>query len=270
MKHNTIIKCIITALAVAPALWSCDDIKDDERFISLPAVEANRTVLLEEFTGQLCINCPEAHIVIADLLNLYPENLIAVSIHGGGDAFSYPESNRRFNGLRNDDGQAYCDAYGIAALPAGIVNRKSGVLQKDQWPAAIRAEVERPTDLDMQITATLSEDGAKATISTTLTPYDNIAANLQLWVTESGIVARQITGNGSYDNKYVHNHVFRGVVNGHDGEAVKLVTRETRAFTHELDIRDIWNADNLSVVAFVYNSDGVLQACEAKICPPAP
>lgn len=269
MKHNTIFKCIIAALAVTPAISSCDDISEDERFIELPAVEANRTVLLEEFTGQLCINCPEAHVVIADLLNLYPDNLIAVSIHGGGDAFSFPESNRRFNGLRNDDGQAYCDSYGIAALPAGIVNRTSAVLQSGQWAGAIRSEIERPTDLDMQITATLSEDGTKAAISTTLTPYDNISANLQLWVTESGIEARQLTPEG-YNNKYIHNHVFRGVVNGHDGEAVKLVTREAQAFTHELDIRDIWNADNLSVVAFVYNSDGVLQSCEAKICPPTP
>lgn len=264
MKHNTIFKCIIAALAAAPLFSSCDDISEDERFIALPPVEANRTVLLEEFTGQLCINCPEAHTIISDLLSVYSGNLIAVSIHGGGDVFSYPENHPRFIGLRNDDGQAYCDAYNIAALPAGVVNRTSGVLQSGQWAGAIRSEIERPTDIDMQLTATLNPDGTKATISTTVTPYDNIKANLQLWVVESGIEARQLTPEG-YDNKYIHNHVFRGVVNGHDGEPVELVTREDKAFSHELDIRDIWNSDNLSIVAFVYNSDGVLQACEAKI-----
>lgn len=264
MKHNTIFKSIIVALAVAPVFCSCDDISDNDRYIALPAVEANRTVLLEEFTGQLCINCPEAHVIIADLLNLYPDNLIAVSIHGGGDVFSYPETHPRFKGLRNDDGQAYCDSYNIPALPAGVVNRKSGVLQSGQWAGAIRSEIERPTDIDMQVTAVLSQDGSKAIISTSVTPYDNIEGHLQLWVVESGIEARQITPAG-YDNKYIHNHVFRGVINGHDGESVRLVTRETQAFTHELDIRDIWDADNLAVVAFVYNSDGVLQACETEI-----
>lgn len=255
---------ISAAMAAAAALSACNDIKEDDRFIDLPPVEAKRVVLLEEFTGQKCVNCPEAHTVIEGLLNQYPDYLISVSIHGGSDANAIGEDQMPGYGLRNADGAAYADANKVSSFPAGVVNRRSGVTTSDKWATDIHNEISLPSALEMDMIANLSPDGSKVNIVVDLEPWENIDGRLQLWVVESGIVSLQLTKSGM-KRDYVHNHVFRGVVNGHDGEPVHLVTREPQHLVTSVDVRDIWDTANLAIVGFVYTSDGVVQAAHCNV-----
>lgn len=255
---------ICAALVASAAISSCNEIKVEDRFIELPAVEAKRVVLLEEFTGQKCVNCPDAHSVIEGLQEQYPENLISVSIHGGSDMNAIGEDQMPGFGLRNAEGAAYADAYKISSFPAGVVNRRSGVMTSDQWSSAIRNELSKPTALEMSMTANLSEDASKVNIEVDLEPWENIDGKLQLWVVESDIVSLQLTKNGM-KRDYVHNHVFRGTVNGQDGESIRLVTREPQHVTASVDVREIWNPENLTIVGFVYTSEGVMQAAHCNV-----
>lgn len=262
MKH-TIIKSAAILLAAA-ALGACDQVKDDERFIELPAVEAQRVVLLEEFTGQKCVNCPDAHRVIEALEEKYGDNLIVVSIHGGGDAFSYSEDKVSF-GLRNEQGQAYCDAYGIASLPAGVVNRTSGVQNYDKWETSIRSELARPSSVELELASELNADGTQAGVTITVNPHANINGRLQVWAIESGIVARQLSMSGSIAN-YEHNNVFRAAVNGPDGESVALTIREPQTYTYTFPMKEKWVPANMEIVVFVYTpADGILQAAKTAL-----
>ena len=60
-------KNIFNILLILPLLFSCSEvIPEDERYEELPAIEAKRRILLEDFTGQFCSNCPEAHKVIRE------------------------------------------------------------------------------------------------------------------------------------------------------------------------------------------------------------
>lgn len=263
MKLYTKIIYTLAAVFAAISISSCDKISDDDRFIELPAIEAKRVVLLEEYTGQKCVNCPTAHSVIVDLLSTLSDNLVAVSIHGGGDAFSYHESKYPF-GLANDDSQAYCDESGVTSLPAGVVNRNSGVQNYDQWAATIRKEMEKTTDIDLSVEATISDDGKSIDIVSTILPYNTMSPNYQIWIVESGIISMQLTPNGRVSN-YEHNHVFRAAVNGHKGEEVKLTTRETYCLNHSIAINERWNPENLAVVAFVYDNNGVKQAAQCHV-----
>ena len=70
----------------ALAFTSCDVIGDTERFTEIEMPVFERRVLLEDFTGQKCRNCPKAHREISSLKEVYGDNLIAVSIHAGGYA----------------------------------------------------------------------------------------------------------------------------------------------------------------------------------------
>lgn len=263
MKHTTIIKSAAILLAAA-ALGACDQVKENERLIELPAVEAQRVVLLEEFTGQKCVNCPDAHRVIEALEEKYGDNLIVVSIHGGGDAFSYSEDRVSF-GLRTEQGQAYCDSYGIASLPAGVVNRTSGVQNYDKWETIIRSELARPSSVEIDLASELRSDGSAGDITVTVTPHANLNGRLQLWAIESGIIARQLSLNGSIPN-YEHNNVFRAAVNGADGEPLALTIREPQTYTYTLPLKEKWTPANMEIVAFVYTpSDGVLQAAKIPL-----
>lgn len=269
MKKSIIITALAAASITGLSLTSCDEIKENDRYIDMGEITAKRTVLLEEFTGQFCTNCPRAHEVISSIVELYSENVVAVSIHAGRQSLGENESPVMV-GLRVEEGNEYASRWTITEYPSGIVNRNSGIKSMSEWQSIIRQEMEKPATVDIELKATYDASTDKVTITTDLAPGANIEGNFQLWITESGIVAPQ-QGNPaevgfSYKADYVHNHVFRAAVNGTWGEEIALTTRENTTLSHEVEVRDNWNVDNLSVVAFIYNNEeGVIQAAECEI-----
>lgn len=90
----------IFLLAAAVLLAGCDPVASDDRFIEVPAATVQRNVLIEDFTGQRCIFCPDASDAIAQLQARYSDDkLIAVAIHAGPLAL---KSKSGFTGLRTD------------------------------------------------------------------------------------------------------------------------------------------------------------------------
>lgn len=57
---NRVKTYFVAGMALAASLTACDDIKESDRYIEVPAAKVERTVLLEDFTGQNCTNCPAA------------------------------------------------------------------------------------------------------------------------------------------------------------------------------------------------------------------
>ena len=54
-----------------------------------PVAEQQRQVLIEEFSGVQCVNCPAGSEAIEDLINIHGSQLVTVSIHFG--FFSKPQ-----------------------------------------------------------------------------------------------------------------------------------------------------------------------------------
>lgn len=117
MKIKNILYAMLGAVCLSVA--SCDTVGENDRLIYVKPAEVKRCVLLEDFTGQRCINCPNAADVIAQLQEQYGEdNVIAVGIHGGPLAVN---SNGKVTGLRTATGDEYYAAAGSPSLPAGRV-----------------------------------------------------------------------------------------------------------------------------------------------------
>ena len=93
-----------------------------------------------------------------------------------------------------------------------------------------------------------------------------VAGHLQLWLTEDNITALQRQPEGSMDRAYVHNHVFRQTINGLWGDAVQVSAGEESVHTYEVQIPADYVAENLNLVAFVYNDSGVLQVEQLSVC----
>ncbi len=261
------IRKIIFSLAVATSLVSCSDISKDERFIEIDSIEAQRVVLLEDFTGQECVNCPTAHEIIENLVKQYPEVLVPVSIHAGD--FAIPATNRR-PGLGQPEGEHYNSIYGINEYPKGVVNGNSGNLDPDKWGDAVRKALQLPTSVDIDLSASVSaENATKIAIDCTIKSTANLEGTLQLWVLEDNIIAKQLTPEGM-NNEYVHNHVFRSAVNGQDGEPVNLQANTNQPHSYTIEIRNTdkekWVAENLSIVAFIRQADGgIAQVAKAHV-----
>lgn len=269
----------------ALAFTACDKVSTNERFkeqgglIITPEDTTGQTpgvfrhdarnVLIEEFTAQRCTNCWEGHDELKFLKGKYGKRVVAVSIHcnitnqGIAEIDGYPNT-----GLMTTDGDFYANNAGITAkLPNSVVNRMSGEqdprMQVNILEPFVISYANTPSGVNIKLDTELNEDKTKLTISTTLENDADVSGSLQIWLTESDITSMQM-GVDDYRN-YVHNEVYRASVNGLGGEAVSVKAGEPLKLNHSIDLKSYWKAENMTVVAFVYDQNGVLQATEKEL-----
>ena len=255
------IKYIFTA-SLAVMLTACSHIDENERYIYEKLEPADRTVLLEDFTGQRCVNCPRGTEVIEQLQEEFGDKVIAVGIHGGPLGFAGSAS---LVGLATDVGDEYYDYWNLEYQPVGLIDRHGAVKHTD-WTKAVVEELAKTSRLNLVVEA--ENKGKQMVISVWGMSTDGtVNGRLQVWVLEDGITAMQMMPDGSSNREYVHNHVLRTPVNGTWGTEVSIKEGEPWKTVMQQDIDAGWVAENLSVVAFVYDDTGVLQAAKSKVFP---
>jgi hypothetical protein len=255
------IKTYILLLLMALMTVACSHIDESERLIYVKPEPAKRVVLLEDFTGQRCVNCPKGTEVIEQLQQTYGDSVfVAVGIHGGPLGFA---GNASVVGLATPMGDEYYNHWHLEYQPVGLVNRHGAVNYTD-WPKAVKEELAKPAPLKMEVKATLGNGN----IQIELYEYgtDGVTTGkLQVWIVEDQITAMQLMPDGKANANYVHNHVLRAAVNGLWGDAFTIDEGEWKTQVMSLVVEDAWNPENLSVVAFVYNDQGVQQAVKGKV-----
>lgn len=249
-------------------LASCNSIDESERYIYHPLTSSSRAVLIEDFTGQRCINCPNAAEEIERLKQQYgTDSIIAVGIHSGPLAVY---SNARMHGLRTEEGDAYYEHWGVEQEPMGYVNRRGALSTVDNWATLVREAIQQPTDISMEILAETFDGSRQLNVELTVIGGEPIDARLQLWLTESNIVALQMMPDGTANQEYVHNHVFRRSINGTWGEPYQSAQGEIRELKFNCEVDESWVPENLSVVAFIYSDKGVDYVTEARVLKALP
>ena len=253
----------VAALFAFLFLSACTTISEDERLIFVKPPQSARAVLIEDFTGQRCINCPNAAAEIERLKEQYgADTIIAVAIHSGPLAV-YSRGN--VLGLRTEEGDAYYDHWGIEQEPMGYINRRGAISTVDQWATLVREAIQLPSDLSLKLEAKVPEDARKVHISLEITNGVPVDGHVQVWLTESEITALQMMPDGSANQSYIHQHVFRKAVNGLWGDPYSAKAGDIDELSFECELGEAWNPAFLSVVAFVYNSEGVQQVVEKKV-----
>lgn len=254
-------KRLLYLLALSLVLAACDHIADDDRLIYVKPASVKRTVLIEDFTGQRCVNCPKATEVIHQLEEQYPDGVIAVGIHSG--PFARSMTGTRY-ALGTDEGDEYYSHWRLDRQPVGMVNRLR-VSDYTEWTAIVHEQVQLTAPLSIAVSAEIDPTTRQLTMHTSMMGTDGqVQGNLQLWLVEDSIEAFQYLPDNTVNREYIHNHVLRCAINGTWGEPLTLAEGEQKEVGHQLALKEAWNADNLRVVAFVYNDKGVLQAAQAK------
>ena len=246
-------------------LGACNDIAPGDRLIEMPATTAKRKVLVEEFTGQRCLNCPAAAAELARLQAQYgADTLVVVAIHGGNLAVM-PTAHPQ--GLATPLGNSYAKHWGyVNSLPNALVNRQPAGSQKDAWATKIRTAFEAEPQLNIKLATTYNAENRELQVSTTLrSQADDVDGKLQLWLIEDGIVGPQQFPDDVFNNDYVHNHVLRASLNGDWGEQITVPAKGEKTFIHKLTLPANVKADKAWVVGFVYNEGGVAQVERAKV-----
>lgn len=272
---RTIKSLLYTVCAtVALSFAACDSIDEKDRYIEVEPIETSRAVLVEEFSGEKCVNCPEGAEILHGIQNSYGEDkVIIVTIHAGTYGVRPGANPQWYVGLVTDEGEQLCDQYGVTAFPSAVFDRRGRASQhKEGWLTLVSDAFKIPAYLDLETEATYSNETGMIDIKVTGTASNDIAGNLHVWITESGIIGGQEldkyhdSEGRNYDESYVHNHIFRAAVDGLNGTSVSYPFDGTPVEnTFSIKCDEAWNADNLNVVVFVDNANGVAQAATAKV-----
>ena len=126
-------------------------------------------------------------------------------------------------------------------------------LQK-KAPVDISLSNEKP-DIDGQTRVVASVQGVRGVTT----------GKLQIWMVEDNVTAIQLMPDGTANQTYVHQHVFRAAVNGEWGEDISVEEGESVVVSETITIPADWKRENLSLVAFVYNDQGVQQVMRSSL-----
>lgn len=287
-KKIVVITTVIGYFLTVIGLASCSDIDEADRLtpvnviyrdtIDAPEPEPQdsidfftpyrRCALIEDFTGQNCVNCPNATQLIATMQEMLGhDTLVAVSIHSGPLGV---KAEKNAEGLATDLGDTYYNDWKIEMQPYGVIDRSDGPLGTESWMAKVNwdlaAEQWPATQCNIFVHAEKSADSQQADIHVTLAGMKGtVSGKLQLWMTEDDITAFQKMPDGSTNKAYIHNHVLRDAVNGTWGDDCSVAEGELWEHDYTCTLNNAWKPENLSVVAFVYDKDGVIQVAKTKM-----
>ena len=236
---------------------SCANVDEGDRYIKVESSEAKRAVLVEEFTGQKCINCPEAHEQLAQIQKEYGEDkVIAVCIHASALAV-VP--------LKTQVGEEYYKHWKGDGVPGAVINRSGRMLQVSAWAGVINSELQKPTSVSLSMTNKYDATNRQLAIDVNALSREKFDGKLQVWIVEDGIVAKQLLKGNRVDANYVHNHVFRAAVNGAWGTDIALQENVEAKSNFSIQLDAKWNEKNISIVAFLYNDSGVQQVIKQHV-----
>lgn len=271
MKLKTSIYRSLSLLAAGLMATACSNIDENDRLIYVKPPEVNRTVLIEDFTGQRCINCPAASEEIAEIQRQYGEDaVVAVAIHSGPFGHFPPggEKSNRYP-LCTETGDSYFKYWTgswTTAQPAVIVNRSGGILQSGSFAKAVSKALTQTTPVKLTMEIERNAGGKEFTVSVNALSAEAVNGKLQVWVVEDDITEMQFFPGNVVDDEYAHQHVFRKSVTADIyGDGFNMVEGEEKSVSYKVSEDDGWKTENLSVVAFVYDSDGVQQVVRKKV-----
>lgn len=249
--------------SVAMFLSSCANVDEGDRYIKVESSDAKRAVLVEEFTGQKCINCPEAHEELTKIQKEYGEdNVISVCIHASALAISPTKAK---DGLKTDVGQEYYKHWNGDGVPCAVIDRNGGMLSVSAWAGTINNELQKPTTVTLSMSNNYNVANRQLSIDVNALSSKKLNGKLQVWLIEDGIAAKQYFKGNRVEPNYVHNHVFRAAVNGTWGTDIALQENVEAKNNFSIQLDSKWNEKNVSIVAFVYNDSGVQQVIKQHI-----
>lgn len=263
----------------------------DTTYVVSPVPPADlHQVLVEEFTGQSCPNCPEAHDDLDTMEALNPNRINVISLYPPGSGTQVLPPDGSVHDFRNPVADQILNTVysSINGLPAAGMDRTVDALGSivyvgsTSWDGHITTQLAKTTPVNLSVSSTYDSVSGKATIVATViyTQAVALAQNLSIVVVEDGMVDKQDkTGIPTLPN-YVFIDVFRGMVTSipsGDQLAVPGATPNAkeagRLFkkTYSYALPTVTPAiipSHCRVIAFVNTADGADKHVEQSVqCP---
>ena len=278
-------------------ITSCDIVEGpyliDDNTNSVDTNSFVKKVLIEDFTGHRCPNCPAAAEELAALQNFYGEKVIGIAIHPSSNfAIPDPLNSSKFTyDFRTEFGDDVDNLFDLTTvgLPRGMVNRTgfdaNHQLGKDEWSSVVQTELAKSPVFGITLSSDVSS--GNGTISVTAEALTNINLdkteeiedyNIVICLTENGIIEWQKDNTAGDIEEYEHNHVLRTILNTTFGESmgnsfvngdiwekdypVDITTLENANENYSLNTLFMgngnskgWDENNMEIVVYIYNTN---------------
>lgn len=286
-------KNFLLLLGIITVISSCDVVDEpygpvseygwdpffDETPVFNDTTVSKRRILLEEFTGHKCPNCPAGAEIAEDIKASYPDDFVSVGIHNSG-AFSKVDMSNPAHPYPSDfeteTGEKLRIKYQFSSFPGGMLNRSEigGAIKIDytKWETEVDALLANPAytkpqfKLFLENTYNTEPGNESVRIKYKAQALQNLTGNFAIvaYVVESHIIAPQTDNSLSdpYVADYEHNHVLRvGFPNNGDGKTLftdpsvgdEISVSRDQDFLFTL-LNDDWVVTNMNVIVFIYNS----------------
>ena len=289
MKSNRAVHFFI-ALFSCTLIVSCDEVEKpiieygvyrSDLYGPAPEFESSpnphQQVLLEDFTGHECGNCPNGHARAAELLETYGEDLAVVSIHAGSLAAPLPPEYP--DDWTTPEGQYYLlTQVQQDIMPKGRINRRPGastIFSPSAWAGQVAEAIAEQPLVNMQVKGDYQATNNHWNVHVFSEWLQNATGNFKLVVmlTESGIVAPQffIGNDPEYIEDYHHEHMLRTTGTGATGLTVftdpAAGTSEVESYTFEWNSE--WVPDSCEVIVLLTEGDNgrVMNVAKTKLIP---
>jgi len=234
-----------------------------------------RTVLLEEITGDQCKNCPSAHAKLEYLQKLYGSRLVSYAVIAPKSSGVSDDSL-----LSSTSNDIYNKWISLTGLPTGMINRKSfpppisGItVSYDDWQQTVRSILQIPPQLNIILINNYNITSRNLNTSVYILTVDTISVPLMLsvYIIEDSLRNSQTDDSTTVSN-YIERNVLRGSMNGTWGDALQNKALPKNQYinkNYQCPLKRFWNYKQVYTVAFVYNENNyeVIQSQKAKITP---
>ena len=240
-----------------------------------PSTSTERTIVIEDYTGHFCNNCPDAAVIAHDIESANPERAFVLSIHSGGatDPFQYTSSSHPTDFTTQAGLDYTLDIPGFFGNPSGMINRvyPSGASSLWQFSTSWAANAQAILDdnvltANIQVQSTLYPETGGLFVHYEVEAIQDLDDNTKIIVllVERKVVAAQTINNGTTNPDYEHHNVLSGSVNSSYGDAIGTLAsgEKHKGFVinglSEISKNRTVNADggnDLSIMTLVINGE---------------
>ena len=251
---------------------------------------SDRNVLIEDFTGHLCNNCPPAAVIAKGIEDANPGRAFVLSVHAGGANNTFQTVTGKFDvDYTTDAGtSASVDISGFVGNPSGMVSRSipasasSPWTFKDDWNNQVN-DLITTNDLkaNIQLQAEFYPETKGVFVHYEIEALQDLGTNTRviIFLAEKKTISPQKMEDNSTNETYEHHNVLSGnLTNGDFGDIINsngmLTGEKTSGLVinslNELNDRRVINEDggnDLIIFGLIVDGDTyeVLQVVEAAV-----
>lgn len=227
-----------------------------------------KTVLIKDFTGARCVNCPAAAEYAHNLQHqLGEDHIFIMSVHAGYLA----QPLGQFPDFLTDEGTAWYNNHDSNPLFSvdHVALTDGNTLKVEQIDAPVAAALEEEQAFEIVVTPQFDAATRQLRVGVQTVALNDLDGQFFITVclVEDHIIGWQ-TIPGGVDKEYDFRNVFRGTLNGANGEefeGLHVNANDSFHFSYSTEINADYNADECYLMVYVSLGDKILQTAVKKI-----